>query len=188
MSPRDRGTGRPGDSRPQDSGPGTGSASKTPSQQLPGDDVGSPRAPPPSGPGSEVGQPGAMRLLTVPLATEASWLLPLALLGIPLLLRLRWPLWGEQPALVLWVGWLVPELLYFSFTSGLFHAYYLIMLGPPLAALTGATVSALAHLWRRRHRLGWALLALFTCLTVDFQVHTLRSYPRYGPQFQGLQY
>jgi 4-amino-4-deoxy-L-arabinose transferase-like glycosyltransferase len=73
--------------------------------------------------------------------TEASWLLPLALLGIPLAwvtLGWAWPLTDKHAGLLLWAGWLLPELAYFSFTSGLFHRYYLIMLGPPLRRWRGS--------------------------------------------------
>ena len=102
---------------------------------------------------SEVGEPGVLRLVTEPLVTEAGWLLPLALLGIPLILAIlgwQWPLSDKDLAVVLWAGWLLPSLAYFTFTSGLFHAYYLIMLGPPLAALVGAMAWALVALVTRR--------------------------------------
>jgi len=103
--------------------------------QPPGGGAGNKRA-------MEVGEAGALRLVTEPLVTEAGWLLPLALMGLPLVLVAvgwQWPLGEKHLGLLLWAGWLLPELLYFSFTTGLFHSYYLIMLGPPLAALVGAT-------------------------------------------------
>jgi 4-amino-4-deoxy-L-arabinose transferase-like glycosyltransferase len=83
--------------------------------------------------------------------------------------------------LVLWAGWLLPEVVYFTFNSGLFHAYYLIMLGPPLAALVGATAWALWKVVRRRHWLGWMLLAIIAGLTLAFQMITLRQYPSSAP-------
>ena len=161
---------------------------------------------PPAQPGGrrnqEIGEAGVLRLFTEPLVTEASWLLPLALLGIPLILvtlgwqwsldspsiRLRLlraglrtpPLSDKHLAVVLWAGWLLPELAYFTFTSGLFHAYYLIMLGPPLAALVGATAWALWRVLQQRRWLGWMLLALLAGITLAFQMVTLWSYPDYG--------
>jgi len=133
---------------------------------------------------SEVGEPGAPRLFIEPLVTQASWLLPLALLGIPLIMVLlgwRWPLGDKHLALALWAGWLLPEIVYFSFTSGIFHSFYVIMLGPPLAALVGATAWALGSLFQRQRWRGWMLLALLTGITVAFQIVTLRSYPEYAP-------
>jgi 4-amino-4-deoxy-L-arabinose transferase-like glycosyltransferase len=130
-----------------------------------------------------VGEAGWLRLFREPLAGEASWLLPLALLGLPLALvvlgRPR-PLTGQHLALVLWAGWLLPELVYFSLNSGLFHAYYLIMLGPPLAALVGAAVWALWRLWRRRPLLGWLAAALVAVVTLAVQGVTLASYAGYA--------
>jgi len=139
---------------------------------------------PNAGPGrsAEVGDAGILRLFSEPLATEASWLLPLALLGILLVLGVlgwKWPLSEKHLAIVLWAVWLLPVALYFTFTTGLFHAYYLIMLGPPLAALVGATVWALGRLLQNRRWLGWALTALFSGLTLAFEIFTLRNYPRY---------
>jgi len=151
------------------------------------------RRPPPAHLYQDVGLPGWRRLLTPPLVGEASWVLPFALLGIPLaLVQLgwRWPLGERHLALVLWVGWLLPELIYFSFNRGLFHPHYLIMLGPPLAALVGATTWALQQVYRRRRWLGCALSALLVGGTVAFQAITLRDHPGYArwifPTFREL--
>jgi len=129
------------------------------------------------------GQPGLLRLVSEPLATQSSWLLPLALLAIPLLLALvgrRWWLSGRRQALLLWGGWLLPALVYFSFTQGMFHSYYLITLGPPVAALVGAGAWGLGQLLRERRWLGRMVAALFTGITLAFQVVTLRQYPEYA--------
>ncbi|MCX7681326.1 MAG: hypothetical protein N2508_05080, partial [Anaerolineae bacterium] len=145
-------------------------------------------APHPAGPPlpflhQDVGQPGWQRLLTLPLVGEVGWLLPFALLGIPLLLAQpgwRRPLSDQHLAVVLWSGWLVPALGYFTFTRGLFHAHYLVMLGAPLAALVGMTAWALERMYRGHRRLGSLLSVLLTGSTVGFQVITLRSHPGYS--------
>jgi 4-amino-4-deoxy-L-arabinose transferase-like glycosyltransferase len=137
----------------------------------------------PAGRNQEVGEAGVLRLFTEPLVTEAGWLLPVALLGIPLVLVVLgrpWPLKAQHLALVLWAGWLLPEVLYFTLNTALFHAYYLIMLGPPLAAVVGATVWALARIWHRRPWLTWTLVAVLTVLTVTFHIITLGLYPAYA--------
>ncbi len=157
-----------------------------------GDGSGGPPLPsqsPPQGRNQETGTPGLSRLFTAPLVTEASWLLPLALLGLPLLLAQlgwQWPLSERHLAVLLWAGWLLPTVGYFTFTSGLFHAYYLIMLGPPLAALVGATAWALARVYRQRRDQGWALTALLVGVTLAFQVVTLLAYPGYLPWVAAL--
>jgi len=132
---------------------------------------------------AEIGKAGVLRLFSEPLVTEASWLLPLALLGILVVIGVigwKWPLSEKHLAIVLWAGWLLPAALYFTFTTGLFHAYYLIMLGPPLAALTGATVWALERVLQNRRWLGWALTALLSGLTLAFEIFTLKNYPQYS--------
>ena len=156
-----------------------------PNQPPPRPGSANPPIPPQPGGGrsQEVGEAGVLRLFTEPLVTEAGWLLPLALLGIPLVLVVlgwQWPLSYRHLGLVLWAGWLLPEVAYFTFTTGLFHAYYLIMLGPPLAALVGATARALWRVSERRRWLGWMLLALLVGIAIVFQMVTLWNYPDYG--------
>jgi 4-amino-4-deoxy-L-arabinose transferase-like glycosyltransferase len=105
-----------------------------------------------------VGSPGPLRLFGGGLAGQASWLLPLALLGLGV------AIWGLLPrpigptrlavrpvdqerrrrravALTVWGLWLVACLCYFSYAR-FYHIYYLIMLGPAIAALAGIGVVA----------------------------------------------
>jgi 4-amino-4-deoxy-L-arabinose transferase-like glycosyltransferase len=131
---------------------------------------------------SEVGTAGLLRLFSEPLAPQASWLLPPALLGcILVLVTLGRPrtLTEKHLALLLWADWLLPLVLYFSLTSGLWHTYYLIMLGPALAALVGATVWAFEQLFARQNRFGWGLLALFSGITLGFEIFVLSAFSAY---------
>jgi len=132
---------------------------------------------------SEVGQAGVLRMFTAPLIDEASWVLPFALLGLPVLiavLGLKWPLDAKQLGVILWAGWLIPEVLFFSFTTGLFHAYYVIMLGPPMAALVGATAWALHKINRQRPWRGWILIGLLTAATILVQAFAVISFLDYA--------
>ncbi|MEA3349450.1 MAG: glycosyltransferase family 39 protein, partial [Chloroflexota bacterium] len=132
---------------------------------------------------SETGAAGVLRLFQEPLVTEASWLLVLVMLGLPVVLVIvgwDWPLNGKHISLLLWGGWLFPVMAYFSFTTGLFHRYYLIMLGPPLAALVGITFWGLAKHWKRDHASAWIVTALITGLTIIFEIYTMRNYPDYA--------
>ncbi len=137
------------------------------------------------GPGrsGEIGSAGALRLFQEPLVTEASWVLVWVLMGLPVALVTvgwAWPLEDKQRSLLLWAGWLLPSLAYFSFTTGLFHRYYLIMLGPPLAALSAITLWCLARQAARRPALGWLLAAFLGGMNIVFEIYIFRSYPDYA--------
>ncbi len=133
--------------------------------------------------GGETGTAGVLRLFEEPLVTEASWLLPLVFLGIPIAMVATgwsWPLNGKHNSLLLWAGWLLPSMAYFSFTTGLFHRYYLIMIGPPLAALVGISLWGIAKHWKQNHTLGWLVTAFITGLTIIFEIFIIQSYPEYA--------
>ncbi len=143
-----------------------------------GDGPGSPGA----GISSEIGEPGLLRLFEQPLVDEASWLLPLAALGGLLALfvdRVRWPLYDRHGAILLWGGWLGTNIVFFSFAN-LFHAYYLIMLAPAIAALAGIGVVSLWRMAAAGRRLV-ALGLIFTLLlTAAFQIWILQAYGDLG--------
>lgn len=164
--------------------PGDNPANPLPGQPMPGaPGQDNPGAPQPNGRNQEIGEAGWLRLFSEPLVTESGWLLPLGLLAVPLALAVlgwRWPLSSQHLAVALWAGWLLPAAIYFTFTTGLFHAYYLIMLGPPLAALVGVGVWSLWQVFQRRRWLGWALTALLAGAALAVQIITLQNYPRYS--------
>jgi 4-amino-4-deoxy-L-arabinose transferase-like glycosyltransferase len=125
-----------------------------------------------------IGQAGPLRLFTSPLNKEASWLLPVGIMSILLVLgrtRLKWPLASRHQALVLWGGWLLVSAVFFSMAS-FFHEYYLSLLGAPLAALVGIGITELWEM-RKDHPLLASILALVTGgATIGFQVYTAQSF------------
>lgn len=125
----------------------------------------------------DFGSAGTLRLFTSPLADEASWLLPFALGGLALIVLKSWKSLtrGEQTTLVFWAGWLIPEMLYFSYSGGLMHAYYLIMLAPPLAALTAMSAWWLWKQIQMNARSGLMMACLLSAITLLFQGITLWS-------------
>lgn len=119
-------------------------------------------APAPPGPNDEAGDRGALRLFNAQLGGQVSWYIPLALVGaVAALARAgrRRPISSAQASVVLWLVWLVPAAALFSW-SGIFHRYYLVMLAPPLAALTG--VGAVAVFSLARERVVWRAVAVAT--------------------------
>lgn len=125
------------------------------------------------------GTPGPLRLFQTELSDQISWLLPFAIFGMAGLLiagaRERRRLSAEQKETIFWAAWLVPIAGFFS-VAEFFHHYYLIMLAPPIAALTGAGWVALVHLYRKQA--GWKtwLLPAAILVTTGFELFILRNY------------
>lgn len=124
------------------------------------------------------GRAGPLRLLQAPLSKELGWLLPFSLFGLLLVAfstRLTWPISPQHQALVLWGGWLLTGMAFFSI-AGFYHPYYLAILGAPLAALVGiGTIS----LWRIGKRHAWPaiiLLVFAAAITLVFQAYTALAF------------
>jgi len=95
------------------------------------------------GPGGtgENGQKGVFRIFDKQIAGQISWLLPMALFGIlTLILRAFKNDESEKRKVVRYLifltGCIAPMLVFFSI-GGFFHRYYLSMMAPGIAALTG---------------------------------------------------
>lgn len=133
---------------------------------------------------NEVGIAGVLRLFTQPLSDQASWMLPMVLPGMILcafVLPWKKPLGQKHIGLVLWASWLLPMVVYFSFTTGLWHTYYLIMLVPGMAGLAAASGWALWQVLQGKRWLGWGLVFLLSSLTLAFQAVVLLNFPEYTP-------
>jgi len=83
---------------------------------------------------------GPLRLAAPALAAQFAWTLPLAVLGAVFGWR------RQRASVALWGTWALTYGIVFSAAGGIFHAYYLAALAPPLAALTGI---GCFELWRR---------------------------------------
>ena len=109
------------------------------------------------------------------LTDQIAWLFPFAVIGLiaaflnekkkSMLFDVK-----KKQGLLLWGMWLVPVFLYFSFTKGLFHPYYLIMLAPPIAALTGIGIVSMWELYQKE---GWKSWILPAALIVNAAVELL---------------
>jgi 4-amino-4-deoxy-L-arabinose transferase-like glycosyltransferase len=125
------------------------------------------------------GPPGPLRLAGTELAGQITWLIPLAVLGalaVATETELRRPLRSRGLALLLWGGWLFTYATIFSLSRGIIHPYYLVLLAPPVAALTGMGTMALFGASRRGGR-GTAALATALVATAAWQARILDAYP-----------
>lgn len=98
------------------------------------------------------GDPGIGRMFGMSMGTEASWLLPAALIGLVAVLwltRRTARTAGLRAGLLMWGGWLLVTAVVFSFMDGIIHPYYTVALAPAVAAVVGISV---AELWRVRAR------------------------------------
>ncbi|OQP17061.1 MULTISPECIES: glycosyltransferase family 39 protein [Geobacillus] len=145
-----------------------------PSEGAPPSMSGAPGAPP-SAPGGgmggigrgEIGDPGVFRLFQLPLAGQASWLLPFVMV-----VAVGWmaDVWRRRQItlfhrfLLFWLAWLGPMMVFFSI-AGFYHRYYLSMLAPAIAVLVGAGGKMLASFGTGERRMSWlfptALLATY---------------------------
>jgi 4-amino-4-deoxy-L-arabinose transferase-like glycosyltransferase len=131
---------------------------------------------------NDTGSAGIVRLFIEPLATQASWLLPLSLLGALLFTVLQRKLAASKDqklAVLLWAAWLIPCMVYFSFTRGLWHTYYLIMLGPAIAALAGIAFWSFNQLRLKSSFASKVIVTLISSVTVAFEIYAVDAYPTY---------
>lgn len=113
---------------------------------------------------------GPLRLANRHLAGQVMWLLPLALVGFAAALsaaRLRRPVAPEAVSLLMWFGWVLTFGVVLSAAGGIFHAYYVSTMAPPLAALAAIGVAGGR---KRSGRAAW-LLPLALAATGAWQAY-----------------
>ncbi|MEU4521609.1 glycosyltransferase family 39 protein [Amycolatopsis sp. NPDC024027] len=96
------------------------------------------------------GDPGPGRMFNDLVGGQISWLLPLSLLVLFVVVVTR--SWGDarsRAGWVLWGGWLLVTTAVFSFAGGIWHPYYTTAMAPAVAAVSAA---GLALLWRHHRR------------------------------------
>jgi len=95
------------------------------------------------------------------MSDQIIWLFPIAVFGfIAAAIKEKFkPAFNNKKklGLILWSMWLIPEFIYFSFTTGLFHPYYLTMLAPPIAALAGIGIVSMWELYKEAGLRSWIL-------------------------------
>jgi 4-amino-4-deoxy-L-arabinose transferase-like glycosyltransferase len=132
-------------------------------------------------PGRDTAPAGPLRLAAPPLAAQIGWLLPLAVIGGVA----AWRDYRRSPGgqnsgrqdwqLAMWGGWVLIYGAVFSAAGGLFHAYYLAVMAPSLAALAGIGAIALWRSYSRGGRIALLLPAVLL-LAALWQVHIVEGY------------
>lgn len=108
------------------------------------------------------------------LSDQIIWLFPIAIFGFisaSINTKLKRPFDNkEKLSLIFWISWLLPVFLYFSYSTGLFHPYYLTMLAPPIVALVGI---GLVSMWQSYKTGGWTSWILPVALIINGSVQIL---------------
>lgn len=125
------------------------------------------------------GDAGPLRLFQSALSGQISWMLPFALIGLLGVIvswyRDRRGQATEMKETIFWTAWLVPMAGFFSI-AGFFHQYYLIMLAPPIAALSGIGWYTMYRLYKNNKDWASCLLPAAVFITAAFQVYILSAY------------
>jgi 4-amino-4-deoxy-L-arabinose transferase-like glycosyltransferase len=128
--------------------------------RLTGNEVGRVGGGPAPGGGPFSDGAGWLRLFQGELASQVSWLLPVALVSLVALLWARRASARTDPILaqaLVWGGWLLTTGLVFSLMQGIFHPYYAVVLVPPIGALLGIAIAeGWTHWNRTATRIGMA--------------------------------
>ena len=126
--------------------------------------------------GDYIGTPSISRLWSESLYGQISWLLVLAIgsliLGIKQYknenLRLK------KADFIFWSTWMITMFIIFSF-SGFFHRYYLSMLAPSIAALSGISISSLIENKKSCH-FNLIISTIFILSTIFLQIRYVYNY------------
>jgi len=95
------------------------------------------------------------------MSDQISWLLLFAIIGFfaaAMHEKLKAPFDTKRKlSLILWITWLIPEFIYFSFSRNVTHTYYLTTMAPSIAALTGIGFSTMWQFFKQKGAKAWFL-------------------------------
>jgi 4-amino-4-deoxy-L-arabinose transferase-like glycosyltransferase len=133
------------------------------------------------------GPTGLTRLFNSSFGSQASWLLPAALILLVVGLALTWRRKRTdrtRAAMIVWGGWLLLTGLVFSLAKGIIHPYYTVALAPAIGAVVGIGATML---WRRRNEIVMrVLLAVVIVATAVWSYELLDRTPSWNPWLRTL--
>ncbi|MGL5414522.1 MAG: glycosyltransferase family 39 protein [Clostridium sp.] len=123
---------------------------------------------------------GIMRLLSPnSMSDQIIWFIPFALLGILVGLIKEKNIFKftnkRKVALLYLLSWFIPDFIYFSFSGGIAHTYYLTILAAPIAALASIGIIYSGKLYTESKKKS-VFLGLGFLLTIFFQGRMLIYY------------
>jgi 4-amino-4-deoxy-L-arabinose transferase-like glycosyltransferase len=131
------------------------------------------------GPAGSVQASGLATMFQAAQTSQVGWLYPLAAVSIAVLLWQRRAQPRTDPiraVVIMWTAWIVVFGL--AYSAGSIHSYYVVVLAPALAALSGAGTVALWRAFRAGGRLAWALPAT-VALTVGWGIYIASGFQSY---------
>ncbi|MEG6571114.1 glycosyltransferase family 39 protein [[Clostridium] cellulosi] len=127
--------------------------------------------------GNDIGTASIIRLWNSSLYGQASWLLIFSLFGLAAFISkssLKKPTL-KLVVLTLWYIWLVTMFVFFSF-AGFYHQYYLCMLAPQIAVLSGAGFVGMFRYFKYRKGIKQILLPVSLAATLAVELYHVWSY------------
>lgn len=109
------------------------------------------------------GMPGPFRLFDRGLGGQVGWFLPIALLGFPAFIMESYKngsrvAKNKRVAVAFWLSWVMILFVFFS-SINITHRYYLSVMTPGIAAMTGIGLSSMWSLYKREGGEGYYLPA-----------------------------
>ncbi|MCX7950785.1 MAG: glycosyltransferase family 39 protein [Clostridiales bacterium] len=118
----------------------------------------------------ENGNKGIFRIFNSQLGGQIGWLVPMALFGVlTLAINTNRKDKNVTRHLILWSLWLFPMIAFFSI-AGFFHRYYLSMLAPSIAALSGIGITMM---WKEFKTSSWRGYLLPASIVITSLVQAL---------------
>ncbi|ADQ08164.1 glycosyl transferase family 39 [Caldicellulosiruptor hydrothermalis 108] len=138
----------------------------------------------------EGGEPGILRLFNINMAGQISWVLIASILALAILTFASIRIGRKSKTIgaftVIWGTWFLLLAVYFSFTRGLFHIYYLATMAPSASVLAGIGLGIFFDKTSFVGKLAKVAAVIFYILTSAYQLWTIYRYEdstRWWPAF-----